>query len=93
MDFRPDLLEDFAVKRKISEFDDLSDATSGVDSSSDEDLENVTGSCVWEWRFALLLEDVGNSPDSTKRQDPPDRIWVVVGNPEAQLLTDLDASE
>jgi protection-of-telomeres protein 1 len=88
-DFRPDRLEDFACSRKHTPWDLLSDNSADSTSDSSESDEDLAGSGprIWEWHFALQLED----PSSKVK--PPPRIWVLVDNAEAQLLTDLDASK
>ncbi|OAA64640.1 telomere-binding alpha subunit central domain containing protein [Niveomyces insectorum RCEF 264] len=133
VDYLPARLEDFAVGRKTSEYDILSDAddaaaggdgdesSSCLSSSSSEDedgdarrasgtLNQHVGERVWEWRFALLLEDAtpraalpndsnddsggsGSGSDSGASAPAPARIWAVVDNAEAQMLTGLTACE
>ncbi|KAK1836247.1 hypothetical protein QBC39DRAFT_423094 [Podospora conica] len=83
VDFHPPSLEEFAVGRNKSQYEDiLSDDE--VKSSDDESLA-PTRDTVWEWRFSLQLEDA-SSPS-------PQRIWVVVNNTEGQMLTGLDATD
>ena len=93
--FRPRSLEDFAVSRTVRDYDCLSDkednaASSSVDSalSSDEEPDTLGAQRIWEWCFQLQLEDA----TSPGRGAAPARLWVTVGNHEAQLLTDLDAT-
>jgi protection of telomeres protein 1 len=88
-DFRPSRLEDFACSRKRTAWDLLSDNSDDSASESDEqpDESGQEGQRIWEWRFALQLEDAAS------KVQPPPRIWIIVDNGEAQLLTDLDASE
>lgn len=92
VDFRPAKLERFAAWRQSTESDVLSDWSSGSDSDSDDDLHGTlkryAGAKIWEWRFALLLEDA-----DPKSKEPKGRFWAVVDNTEAQLLTGLDACE
>lgn len=92
VNFRPAKLEKFAVWRQSTESDVLSDWSSGSDSDSDDDLHGTLGRYegvkIWEWRFALLLEDANPKP-----KGPKDRFWAVVDNIEAQLLTGLDACD
>ncbi len=62
VDFRPGRLEDFAVRRKVTDFDMLSDdgENSSADEGEDEDEDDsdIGGSQkIWEWRFALRLQD------------------------------------
>lgn len=93
MDFHPSSLEDFAVSRRRTDNDCLSDnSADDIDPDSDEDGENRTGrKRVWEWRFALKLEEA--TPALAKKDWAPVTVWVHVGNPEAQLLTDIDAQD
>ncbi|KAK4219473.1 hypothetical protein QBC37DRAFT_410121 [Rhypophila decipiens] len=88
VDFYPPSLEDFACSRMITPFEVLSDA-SDADDDSDSDSDNEQDAIdrgyerVWEWRFALKLQDV-NSQET---------VWVVVDNSEGQCLTSLDACD
>lgn len=96
MDFHPSSLEDFAVSRRRTDNDCLSDnSADDIDPDSDEDGENRAGRTgrnrVWEWRFALKLEEA--TPAVAKKDRTPVTVWVHVGNPEAQLLTDIDAQD
>lgn len=94
-DFYPSRLEDFACARRPVVFEVLSDY-SGADSSSSGDDDSACtpagrqpgSDLIWEWRFALQIEDA-----SPKAKQPPGRIWIAVDNLEAQCLTGLDASE
>ncbi|KAI0377986.1 hypothetical protein F5Y04DRAFT_263230, partial [Hypomontagnella monticulosa] len=93
VDFRPNKLEKFATWRKSNEYDMLSDGgdSSDSESESDEDqgtLDRYAGQKIWEWRFALQLEEA-----DPKHKGEGDKIWVVVDNNEAQLLLNLDASD
>ncbi|KAI5921404.1 hypothetical protein F4810DRAFT_678868 [Camillea tinctor] len=93
VDFRPYKLENFSSWRKTAEADLLSDYSedSSSDSEDDEDrgtLNRYTGAKVWEWRFALQLEEV-----NPKAKGQLAKFWVVVDNTEAQLLTGLDACD
>ena len=97
MDFHPSSLEDFAVSRRRTDNDCLSDnSADDIDPDSDSD-GNQTGprrssrSRVWEWRFALKLEEI--QPPLAKKDKRPATVWVHVGNPQAQLLTDIDAQD
>lgn len=48
---------------------------------------------IWEWRFALKLEEVSATiATKTKIKTAPAQTWVVVDNLAAQLLLDLDAT-
>ncbi|KAI0834721.1 hypothetical protein F5Y06DRAFT_278247 [Hypoxylon sp. FL0890] len=91
VDFRPHKLVDFTTWHKSAEFDMLSDYSGGSDSESDDDrgtLTRYTGEKIWEWRFALLLEEA-----NPKHKGECDKLWAVVDNTEAQLLLGLDASD
>ncbi|KAI1138575.1 hypothetical protein F5Y05DRAFT_384486 [Hypoxylon sp. FL0543] len=91
VDFRPHKLVDFATWRKNAEYDMLSDYSGGSDSESDDDRGTLTryaGEKIWEWRFALLLEEA-----NPKHKGECDKLWAVVDNAEAQLLLGLDASD
>ena len=87
-------MEDFAVWRKVQECEILSDDGQGSESDSDEAMEGTlnmyAGRKIWEWRFALQVEDA-SQPASKKAK--PERMWVVVDNFEAQALLGLDAIE
>ncbi|RYC59325.1 hypothetical protein CHU98_g6897 [Xylaria longipes] len=90
VDFRPRKLEDFATWRKSTESDVLSDCSYDSDTESDDDhgsLVRHSGKKIWEWRFALQLED--GDPKSKEK----DRFWAVVDNVEAQQLTGMDACD
>lgn len=94
MDFHPASLEDFAVSRRRTDNDCLSDnSADDIDPDSDSDDNHTRRSSrnrVWEWRFALKLEEA--QPPALARKDKrPATVWVHVGNPEAQMLTDIDA--
>ncbi|KAI1847210.1 hypothetical protein JX266_006750 [Neoarthrinium moseri] len=93
VDFRPRKLEDFAVWRKVNEYDVLSDYSGGSDSESDDDpgtLDASAGEKTWEWCFALQLEEAGAKAG---KNGPPERVWALVNNGEGQLLTDRDACD
>lgn len=50
---------------------------------------------VWQWRFALKLEEVSatTAGTRTKAKTAPAQTWVIVDNPAAQLLLNLDATD
>lgn len=52
---------------------------------------------VWQWRFALKLEEVSTPTTTagtrTKTKSAPAQTWVIVDNPAAQLLLNLDATD
>ncbi|KAL2017574.1 hypothetical protein VTK56DRAFT_1947 [Thermocarpiscus australiensis] len=101
VDFFPASLESFACCRKQTVFDVLSDNEDDGESSSsrsadgdDDDEETVGTSRIWEWRFALQLEDASPPTDTNKKKaGPRPRLWVLVDNSEAQCLTGLDATD
>lgn len=96
VDFRPRKLENFARQRRSTESDVLSDCSSDSSSGSDDDEDPGSPvlhagrktKTIWEWRFALQLEDA-----DPKSKGEKDRFWAVVDNIEAQQLTGLDACE
>ncbi|GKT85117.1 telomere-binding alpha subunit central domain-containing protein [Colletotrichum tofieldiae] len=63
IDFHPNRLQDFARARKQTEYDVLSDY-SGIESESEAEEGGMldgfvkTSDRIWEWRFALRLQDV-----------------------------------
>ena len=98
VDFRPHRIQDFAVGRRMTEYDLLSDddgsAGGSFSSSSSSDeadgtLDRYAGRRVWQWRFALQLEDAS----TTRNSSAPARLWAVVGNLDAQLLTGMNATD
>jgi hypothetical protein len=98
VDFYPPSLEEFARGRIQSDFDVLTDNESGSDELSSQDLEGEAsggGRLIWEWGFALQLEDA--TPPETagknKNRDPKPRLWAFVNNAEAQCLTGLHATD
>ncbi|KAJ4306258.1 hypothetical protein N0V88_001056 [Collariella sp. IMI 366227] len=93
VDFFPSSLEDFASSRKQTQYDMLSDNEDHSDGQSSSDDDRNTRR-IWEWRFALQLEDAAAAETNTKRYSTnPPRIWVFVDNFEAQSLTNLDAAD
>ncbi|KAJ4388595.1 hypothetical protein N0V93_006053 [Gnomoniopsis smithogilvyi] len=105
VDFHPACLKDFAVGRAPTEYDYLlnndddsesdaaapaASASSSPPASSPSHHHHDARRLVWQWRFALKLEEAS----STKRtKTTPAQAWVVVDNPAAQLLLDLDATD
>lgn len=80
---------DFAVGRRISEYDMLSDYSGGEDSGSEEFRRSWKSgkgapAKVWEWRFALQVEDANSKAGK-------ERTWLMVDNAAAQGLLDMDA--
>jgi hypothetical protein len=92
VDFFPPSLEDFACSRKQTEYDVLSDNSDDSECSSSDDEDAAAGQRVWEWRFALHLEDPAPATNP-KDSGPRPRLWVFVDNYEAQCLTGLDAAD
>jgi protection of telomeres protein 1 len=83
IDFYPHELEAFASLRKVSEYDCLNDTGSGASSDSDIGPDDEV---IWEWRFALRLQDAAKAPQQTS-------TWIMVDNLDAQLLLSLDACD
>ncbi|XXH00084.1 hypothetical protein Hte_006426 [Hypoxylon texense] len=91
VDFRPSRLEDFATWRKSAEYDLLSQPSVDSDPEPEEDknaLDGYKGKKIWEWSFALLLEEA-----DPKEKGENDTLWVMVDNQQGQLLTDLTATD
>jgi protection-of-telomeres protein 1 len=87
VDYFPHRIEDFAVARQTSEYDLLSNHSDGEDTDADEDHHHghpgrgaIT---VWEWRFALQVEDA-------MAKENGDRLWLIVDNSSAQGLLGLE---
>ena len=85
----PHKIVDFAVGRRVTEYDMLSDYSGGEDTDREEELRNFKsgkgfGMKKWEWRFALEVEDAGS-------QLPKGRMWLIIDNSSAQGLLDMDA--
>lgn len=93
VDFAPRRLQDFSRWRLKTEYDIIPDH-SDTDTESENDtgrgtLESYRGEKIWEWRFALQLEEF-NLEEEVKE---PSRLWVLVDNIEGQQLTNLNACE
>lgn len=94
VDFFPDRLEDFAVGRRRSEYDILSDYSGGESTDNEEDMRTFRkgkgfgGEKVWSWRFALLVEDLAEDHELVGKRP---YIWLNVDNQAAQGLLDMDA--
>lgn len=87
-DFRPSQLKDFAFPKKVSSLDVLSDNEgSDLESGSENGKMIDAADRMWEWRFSLELQDATVDPADAEK------FWVVVDNPAAQCLTNLDASD
>ncbi|KAI0471623.1 hypothetical protein GGR56DRAFT_681791 [Xylariaceae sp. FL0804] len=94
VDFWPSQLEDFVSWHKdrdgfIRLSGDDEDSSESGGSDSDSSGSEYEGPRTWEWRFALQLEDA----DPKLRGDQRPRMWVLVDNAGAQMLTDLDARD
>jgi protection-of-telomeres protein 1 len=91
VDYFPPKIEDFAVGRRPSEFDMLSDYSGGEDTDPEEDMRAFrTGKGFpkrnWEWRFALQVVDA-----TDKASTEP--MWLMVGNYDAHTLLSMDATK
>ena len=98
LDFKPDNLEDFSVRRRVSELDALSDDDDADKQSSTQDLSGSTAVSLdgdddpdrpsqyrWEWRFKLLVEDA-TSKDR-------ERVVLKVAQEDGEYLLNLTASD
>lgn len=93
VDFFPDQLEDFAIGRRITDYDILSNYSGSEDTDQEEDLQHFKDGKgfvekTWEWRFALQVEDATVTPSSFPSTSS-DRIWLVVDNEAAQMLLNI----
>jgi protection-of-telomeres protein 1 len=91
--YYPPKIEDFAVGRRISEFDILSDYSGGEDTDPEEDMRSFKSGKGfakknWEWRFALEVVDASSSTKPST-----ERIWLMVDNFSAQMLLNMDATK
>jgi protection-of-telomeres protein 1 len=91
INYFPDRIEDFAVGRRESIYEMLPDYSGGEDTDVEESMASFRNGKgfpkkTWTWRFALEVEDATPSP---KRE----RTWLIVDNPDGQMLLGLDASE
>jgi len=87
VDYFPPNIEDFTSPRRRTDFDVLSDNSDDSSSNSSRAGSDAETGRIWEWRFALRLEDTSGT------SQPKQRLWVLVNNAEAQCLTDLDATD
>lgn len=88
VEFFPHKIEDFAVGRRASDFDILSDYSGGEETDREEEMRIFRSGKgfaknIWEWRFALQVEDA--DPMGSKN-----RLWLVVDNQAAQGLLGLE---
>ncbi|KIX08329.1 uncharacterized protein Z518_02985 [Rhinocladiella mackenziei CBS 650.93] len=89
VDFFPDNIADFAVPRRISEYDALSDDDDDDDDDSDIDLMRDNGEDVkWEWRFFLLVEDA--RPQAV-RDGRPTQMELLVADTDGDFLLNMEA--
>lgn len=88
VDYFPSKVQDFAVGRRNTEYDMLSNYSGGDESDLEWDSQSPTNGrdVEWEWRFAFEVEDAGSKL-------PKDRMWLMVNNPEAQALLNEDAAK
>ncbi|PQE21190.1 telomere-binding alpha subunit central domain-containing protein [Rutstroemia sp. NJR-2017a BVV2] len=86
VDYFPHDIRDFAVGRRVTEYDMLSDCSSDEESEFDNlmDMDSFAAQRKWEWRFALVVEDA--DPDGPKH-----RTTLIVGNSDAQMLLNIEA--
>lgn len=100
-DFFPHNLADFAVGRKASIYDALSDNESESDSEDDDlgrrngdmtdYIDHQTGQWTWKWKFMIQVEDARRpDQDSTK---PKPRMWLGVDDGSGQFLLNSDACD
>ncbi|RCI08604.1 hypothetical protein L249_4887 [Ophiocordyceps polyrhachis-furcata BCC 54312] len=91
INFEPSQLERFARPRPRSDTDMLPDMDQVSDSSNSEqdEEEEEDANTVWEWHFALELEEVINDD----AQKPPKTMWVLVDNHAGQCLLNMDAAD
>ncbi|KAI9640219.1 hypothetical protein NHQ30_011457 [Ciborinia camelliae] len=87
VDYFPHNITDFAVGRKISDYDMLPDYSGDEDDDPKEDMQSFREGKgfpdrKWEWRFALVVEDA--NPDASR-----DRATLIVGNYDAQTLLNI----
>jgi protection-of-telomeres protein 1 len=91
VDFWPHKLEDFALGRRVTEYDMLSDFSGGESTDNEGDMakfregKGFGGEKKWEWRFALQVEDV-----TKNNKERRERIWLMVNHENAQALLKLD---
>jgi protection-of-telomeres protein 1 len=96
IDYFPHKLEDFAVGRRTSEYEVLSDYSGGESTDNGEDMrlfrrgKGFGGEKTWEWRFALKVVDA-DKKSSPKTEKTEEFAWLVVDNPAAQMLLNMDA--
>ncbi len=88
----PHKIEDFVVGHRPSDYDVLSDYSGGEDTDPEEDMRAYRSGKdfpekEWEWRFALQVVDANDKTASKER------AWLIVGNYDAQMLLNMDATK
>lgn len=92
IDYFPHRLEDFAIGRRMSDYDVLSDYSGGESTDNEGDMQEFRNGKgfgaerKWEWRFAFQIEDA-----QKKSSSPAERGWLIVDNLAAQMLLKMDA--
>jgi protection-of-telomeres protein 1 len=90
VNYFPDKIEDFAVGRRVTEYDMLSDYSGGEETDMEANRrlfkEGKGFAKKYEWRFALEVEDA----DPTCKNE---RVWLLVDNHSAQGLLNKDATK
>lgn len=92
VDYYPPNIADFAVSRKVSEFDILPDYSGAEDDDPEGDMQSFREGKgfvqrKWEWRFALVVEDADANAKSDVERD---RLTLIVGNYDAQTLLNFE---
>ncbi len=100
VDFFPPDLRDFAVPRRPSEYDVLSESDSDsnesdVHTSNNESPSQAEGAPVpsWEWRFYLLVEDALSRPGAMATTSSARFMRVLVAEDDAVFLLRMDAKK
>jgi len=94
----PHEIEDFAIGRRVSEYDMLSDYSGGEDTDYKESMKNFKSGKgfpkkSWEWRFALEVQDADAVGDSGGKDKKKERVLLMVDNHSAQGLLNMDAAK
>lgn len=98
MGYFPHEIEDFAIGRRVSEYDMLSDYSGGEDTDYKESMKNFKSGKgfpkkSWEWRFALEVQDADAVGDSGGKDKKKERVLLMVDNHSAQGLLNMDAAK
>jgi hypothetical protein len=94
VDFFPDNLEDFSVGHRVTEYDYLSDYSGEENTDNEENMrpghrgKGFGEQKVWSWRFALRVEDANK-----KATNNSEMMWLLIDNPDGQMLLDKEAME